>query len=170
MQTKDLTSVALLTALLCILAPISIPTGGTSLSLATFAIYLTAFLLPPRKALTAVWLYLLLGAAGLPVFAGYTAGISRFLSPGGGYLIGYLPLVGISSFFIRRFSSRSMQLLGLALATLLLYGIGTAWLAFVTHTPFLAALPMGALVFLPLDSIKILFASMLGRKLNQYLK
>lgn len=170
MQTKDLTSVALLTALICILAPVSIPINGTALSLATFAIYLTAYLLPPKKALSAVGLYLLLGAVGLPVFAGYTAGISRFFSAGGGYLIGYLPLVGISSFFIRRFSSRSMQLLGLALATLLLYGIGTAWLAFVTHTPFLAALPMGTLVFLPLDSLKLLFAAVLGRKLKQHIQ
>lgn len=170
MQTKDLTSVALLTALICMLAPVSIPINGTALSLATFAIYLTAYLLPARKALAAVGLYLLLGAVGLPVFAGYTAGISRFLSAGGGYLIGYLPLVGISSFFIQKFSSLPLQLLGMSLATLILYAIGTAWLAFVTHTPFFAALPMGALVFLPLDSIKILFACMLGRKLKPYLK
>ena len=63
-----------------------------------------------------------------------------------------------------------VYLLGLVLATLLLYGIGTAWLAFLTHVSFCTALPMGALVFLPLDSIKILFACMLGRKLKSHLK
>ena len=169
MKTKNLTSTALLTALLCILAPVSIPAGNTAFSLATFAIYLTAYLLSPKKALAAVGLYLFLGAVGLPVFAGYTAGISHFFSPGGGYLIGYLPLAGISSFFIQRFSSLSMQIFGLTLAALMLYLIGTAWLAFITHTPFFAALPMGALIFLPLDSIKLLFACMLGRKLKSYI-
>lgn len=170
MQPKDLTSIALLTALLCILAPISIPAGSTAFSLATFVIYLTAYLLPPKKALAAVGLYLFLGAVGLPVFSGYTAGFSRFFSPGGGYLIGYLPLVGISAFFVQRFSALSIQILGLFLSTLVLYLIGTGWLAFVTHTPFFTALPMGALVFLPLDSFKILFACMLGRKLKQSMK
>lgn len=170
MQIKDITCISLLTALLCILAPLSIPTGSTAISLATFAIYLTACLLPPRKALAAVGLYLLLGAVGLPVFAGYTAGISRFFSPSGGYLIGYLPLVGISAFFVQRFSSMFLHVFGMALATFVLYLIGTAWLAFVTHTPFSTALPMSALVFLPFDSTKIFFACILGKKLKQYIK
>ena len=170
MRSKDLTSIALLTALLSILAPVSIPIGGTALSLATFAVYLSACLLTPKKALAAVGLYLLLGAAGIPVFAGYTAGISRFAAPSGGYLFGYLLLAGISSFFVHRFSSQAMHLAGMCFATAILYLIGTAWLAFVTHTPFSAALPMGALVFFPLDSIKLLFAYQLSKKLKQYLK
>ncbi|MBR7137320.1 MAG: biotin transporter BioY, partial [Clostridia bacterium] len=49
-----------------------------------------------------VGLYLLLGAAGLPIFSGYTAGISRFAGTGGGYLLGYLFLAGISAFFVRQ--------------------------------------------------------------------
>ena len=54
-------------------------------------------------------IYLLLGAVGLPVFSGYMAGISRFAAPGGGYLIGYLFLAGISSWFVQKYSAVSMQ-------------------------------------------------------------
>ena len=86
MKTTELTRIALMTAVLCILAPISIPVpfSSVALSLAAFAIYLMAYILKPRQALFSICLYLLLGAAGLPVFAGYLGGISRFASPNGG--------------------------------------------------------------------------------------
>ena len=104
-KTRTLTMTALMTAVICIFAPISIPIpiSPVALTLGTFAMYLTAYVLPPRQALAAIGLYLLLGAAGLPVFSGYTAGLSRFAAPGGGYLIGFLFLTGISSLFVSRF-------------------------------------------------------------------
>lgn len=79
MKTKDLTRTALMTAVLCILAPISIPVpvSSVALTLATFALYLMAHILNPKQTLAAVGIYLLLGAVGLPVFSGYMAGISR---------------------------------------------------------------------------------------------
>lgn len=82
-KTRTLTMTALMTAVICIFAPISIPipVSPVALTLGTFAMYLTAYVLPPRQALAAIGLYLLLGAAGLPVFSGYTAGLSRFAAP-----------------------------------------------------------------------------------------
>ena len=170
MKTKNLTRIALMTAVLCILAPISLPIGSVALTMATFAIYLMAYLLKPRQALVAVGLYLLLGAVGLPVFSGYMAGISRFAAPGGGYLIGYLFLAGISSAFVHRFSSIFLQIGGMLLATCLTYGIGTFWLSYSTGISFFTALPAGALVFLPLDLIKIFLSFYIGRKIQKHIK
>ena len=132
--------------------------------------YLTAYVLPPRQALAAIGLYLLLGAAGLPVFSGYTAGLSRFAAPGGGYLIGFLFLTGISSLFVSRFPKNiPAQIGGLFLATIVNYILGTAWMAYLTNTTFLQSLPMGALVFLPLDIVKIIIACLLGNRIRAYL-
>ena len=170
MKTKDLTRIALMTAILCILAPISIPVSTVALTLATFALYLMAYILKPKQALAAVGLYLLLGAAGLPVFSGYMAGISRFAAPGGGYLIGYLFLVGISGWFIRKYSSIPLQIFGSLLGTAVMYAIGTFWLAFSTGISFCAALPAGALIFLPFDLLKILLVSYIGRKIQEHIK
>ena len=100
MKTSDLTRIAMMTAVLCILAPISIPFGSSAISLSTFALYLMAYILKPKQNIAAVGIYLLLGAAGLPVFAGYLGGISRFVSPNGGYLIGYLFPSYIGAWFI----------------------------------------------------------------------
>lgn len=171
-KTRTLTMTALMTAVICIFAPISIPihVSPVALTLGTFAMYLTAYVLPPRQALAAIGLYLLLGAAGLPVFSGYTAGLSRFAAPGGGYLIGFLFLTGISSLFISRFPKNiPAQMGGLFLATIVNYMLGTAWMAYLTNTTFLQSLPMGALVFLPLDIVKIIIACLLGNRIRAYL-
>ena len=172
MKTKDLTRIAMMAAVLCILAPISIPipVSSVALTLATFALYLMAYILNPRQAFAAVGLYLLLGAMGLPVFSGYIAGVSRFAAPGGGYLIGYLFLVGISSWSVQKYANTLMQILGMLFGTLVMYLIGTFWMAYTTGIPFLSALLAGMLVFLPLDIIKIIFASHLGRKLQKHIK
>ena len=172
MKTTELTRIALMAAVLCILAPVSIPVPVTSvaLSLATFAIYLMAYILKPRQALFSVCLYLLLGAAGLPVFAGYLGGISRFASPNGGYLIGYLAAVGIGAWFVQNHSRVSLQIIGLLFATLSLYLIGTCWMAYTTGIALSAALWPGALFYLPFDIIKMLFAVYLGRKIQKHIK
>ena len=172
MKTKDLTRIALMAAVLCVLAPISfpLPISSVALSLATFALYLMAYILKSKQALAAVGIYLLLGAVGLPVFSGYMAGVSRFAAPGGGYLIGYLFLTGISGWFVQKYSALHLQLLGMFLGTLVMYLLGTFWMAYTTKIPFFSALPAGILIFLPFDILKIILACYIGRKIKVHIK
>ncbi|MBQ2880327.1 MAG: biotin transporter BioY [Anaerotignum sp.] len=170
MKANDLTRTALMAAVLCVLAPISVPVGSAALSLATFVLYLMAYILKPRQTIAAVGIYLLLGAAGLPVFAGFLGGISRFASPVGGYLIGYLFAAGIGAWFVQKYARISLQFFGLFLATLFLYLFGTLWMAYTTDISFLTALQTGAMVFLPFDVIKILLAAYLGRNIQKHIK
>lgn len=172
MKTKELTTIALMTAIICILAPISIPIpfSPVALTLCTFALYLSVYILKPKQAIAATVLYLFIGAIGIPVFSGYTAGFAKFAGPGGGYLVGYIFLVAMSAYFVRKFpNSPKLQMLGTLLGTIVTYTIGTFWLARITNTGFIAALPMGALVFIPLDIVKIILACVLGRKMQTYL-
>ncbi len=155
-KTKDLTLTAMMAAVICVLAPISIPIPVSSmpLSLGTFALYLTAYVLKPKMAFAATALYLLMGAVGLPVFAGYSAGFSRFAGAGGGYLTGYLFLVPACSICIRRFpQSPVVQIIGMLLATFLFYAYATYWMSVVIGGSFIATLPAGALVFLPCPAV-----------------
>ena len=98
---RQMTMTALMCALLCVLCPVSVPIGPVPVSLGVFAVYLVSFVLTPLQAVTACLLYLLLGAAGLPVFAGYQAGIMRVMGPTGGYLAGYLPLAFLAAWGVR---------------------------------------------------------------------
>jgi biotin transport system substrate-specific component len=72
----------------------AIPIGpvGVPITLQTFAVILTGAVLGPKRGALAVLLYLTLGAIGLPVFAGGTGGLARFMGPTAGYLIAF-PLV-----------------------------------------------------------------------------
>lgn len=71
-NTYAMAVTALMTAVTCILAPLSIPIGPVPISLTNFAIYLSLYLLDWKKGTVSYILYLLLGLVGLPVFSGFT--------------------------------------------------------------------------------------------------
>lgn len=89
MKTRELAFTGILAALIAVCSWISIPTAVPS-TLQTFAVFLTLGLLGGRLGTLAVTVYLLLGAVGLPVFAGFHGGLGAFLGATGGYLVGFL--------------------------------------------------------------------------------
>ena len=90
---------ALVAAMLCLLAPISVPVGAVPVSLSIFGVCLAALISDRRGALMALLLYVALGAVGLPVFAGFSGGAQVLVGPTGGYLFGYIPMaLCVSSF------------------------------------------------------------------------
>ncbi len=156
---------ALLGALLCLLAPLSIHIGGIPLSLATFGVYLCALLAGGFWGSAAVTVYLCLGALGVPVFAGFAGGIQVFAGPTGGFLLGYLPCTMLAGFLCARFPHRPLLWGAFLFAgTLLLYACGTVWLYISTDIPFFTALLTGCVPFLPFDAVKIIAAVMLAQK------
>ena len=99
---------ALFAAILAVLSPLSIPLPFTPvpLSLGTFAVYLAAAAGGVRWGTLSVAVYLLLGAVGIPVFAGYSGGLQVLVGPTGGYLIGYLPLAFLVGLLTDHFPER----------------------------------------------------------------
>ncbi|MEZ4772273.1 MAG: biotin transporter BioY [Bacteroidia bacterium] len=82
--------VVLTTLLICLVAPIEIlPGTAVPVTLQSLVILVSAMLLGAKKGLFSVVLYLILGFAGLPVFAGGGHGIERLLGPGGGFLLAF---------------------------------------------------------------------------------
>ena len=89
LSTTDLALVASFAALIAVAsytAAIPVGAGGVPLTLQTFAVLLAGAVLGPLRGLLANLLYLLLGLAGLPVFAGHTSGAEVFTGPTAGYL------------------------------------------------------------------------------------
>ena len=162
---------ALMAAVICLLAPLSIPLPGglVPISLGTFAVYLTAFLTGPGHGAVSVILYLLLGLAGMPVFSGYSSGAGILLGPTGGYLIGYIPLVIICGICFKKGTPRWAMILGAVLATLVLYVIGTAWLMFTARLTLPAALMTGMIPFIPGDLFKIIVTVLAGPEISDRL-
>lgn len=168
MKTQILTRISIMSAIICIFAPISIPIpiSPVPITLGTFALYISIYVLNTKEALTSTLLYLLLGAVGLPVFSGYTGGFNSFFSVGGGYLIGYIFLVFIGSIFVNKYTNPVIQILGMFIGTIVTYLIGTFWLSHILEISFIETIPAGVLVYLPLDTIKMILACFIGRKIK----
>ena len=162
------------TALIAIGAYISIPVGPVPIVLQNFFVLLSALLLGSRIALSSVFVYLFLGALGLPVFAGGTGGIGHFFGPTGGYLIAYLPAVVITGLIARRPSHKTdsglnpafMQFIGLIAGTMCIYLIGVPWLKYATQMSWKAAIGAGAIPFLLGDFLKVVVAFLIGRSFS----
>ncbi len=164
-HTHYLVLTAMAAAVLCVLAPLSIPLPMTPvpLSLTNLILLFAVYLLPWKWAWASCLVYLLLGAAGLPVFSGFGGGLGKLTGPTGGYLIGFLLQVPISGLFVERFRSRKLLCaLGMALGIAACYALGTAWLAFQMHISLGAALLAGVIPYLPGDALKIIAAVFLG--------
>ncbi|MDD3228734.1 MAG: biotin transporter BioY [Oscillospiraceae bacterium] len=175
--TKQLVLCAMCAALTCVLAPISVLIGLVPISLATFSVMLSAALLGPKLGTISQAIYLLLGSVGLPVFAGFSAGISCLAGPTGGYLLGYLVLAFVEGALYKKLSSSHQKrikksgvlIFSMIVGTIALYMLGTIWFIFVTHTPVSAAMMACVVPFLPGDAVKIIIVTILVPQLEHAL-
>ena len=168
-MTKKLVTCALCAAIICVLAPLSVPAGPVPVSLATFAVLFSAFFLGGKWGTAAVGIYLLLGAVGLPVFAGFAGGFEKLAGPTGGYLVGYLPLALISGGLYSLLGKKKtgaarflLMMLAAVLGTVVLYTLGTAWFCHVMKRTVWEALALCVIPFLPGDLAKAAAAALLA--------
>lgn len=170
-KTYQIALVGVMAAILCVIGPFAIPIGPVSITLATFGIILSGYVLGPKLGTLAVLVYLLLGAVGLPVFSGAIGGLSKFVGPTGGYLIGWLALSFLTGLFVVKFKGKiAFHVLGAVLGSLVLYVIGTVWFIVVTGFTLEYALAVCVLPFLVGDAIKIIAAIAVGFALKRKLK
>lgn len=168
-KTKDLVVSGMFTAIICVLSQISINVPPIPFTLGLLAIFLTGALLPPRLAFLSVMTYLLLGAFGAPVFAGFKGGLQNLTGMTGGYLAAYPIMALIIALCCKLIRKNKVLALAIGMITALLvcYLLGTAWFTVITDKSFYTALTLCVFPFIAFDVIKIILAisfSMLLRK------
>lgn len=174
LKTKDLALCALFAALIAVCAWISIP-ATVPFTLQTFAIFAALGLLGGKRGTVAVAVYLLLGAIGVPVFAGFQGGLGALLGTTGGYLLGFLLTALIVWGMEARFGSKAgVFLLSAVLGMLVCYAFGTAWYLVVyarTKGAISLATALGWCVvpFLIPDAVKIALAVLLRGRLKRHI-
>ena len=171
MRTQALARAALAAALMALCSWISLPTA-VPFTLQTFAVFLALGVLGGKLGALAVGVYLLLGAVGLPVFAGFSGGLGALLGATGGYLLGFL-LTALTVWGAERLWGRSAPVfLASCLAGLgLCYLFGTVWFAAVyaaSSGPVGLAAGLGWCVapFVLPDLAKLALALALRRRLS----
>ena len=170
---KTMTFIALMAAVTCVLAPlsISIPFSPVPISLTNLVVYFSIYILGMKRGTLSYLVYLLIGLVGIPVFSGFTGGPAKLLGPTGGYLIGFIFMAMICGYFIDKWSNKwYLCFLGMILGTALCYLFGTVWLAYQAEMSFSAALAAGVIPFIPGDLIKIIIAMLIAPQISTRLR
>lgn len=178
-KTTALVLCGLFAALMAICSYISIPLPFTPIpvNLGALAVFLAGGLLGKKYGSVSLAVWVLLGAVGVPVFAGFRAGLGVLAGPTGGYIVGYIVaafLIGLLLEKILRPGQSHGQQMALcagaeAAGLFICYVLGTAWFTISTGTGIWASLIACVLPFLPGDALKIAAAAILIQKLRRLL-
>ena len=166
-RTAFLTRTALMTAVVAILSPLSVPLGPIPFTMQTFVITLAGALLGVKGGLVSVVCYLLLGACGLPVFSGFQGGVTPFIGPTGGFLWSF-PLLAVCAGLLRK-KGLPLAFLGALLGLAAIYLAGTIQFSLYSGRTFWEALRVAVIPFVLKDALcaflAVLFARLLSRRL-----
>ncbi|SHJ03877.1 biotin transporter BioY [Parasporobacterium paucivorans] len=170
--SEKIVYVALCVALITICSWISLP-FAIPFTLQTFAVFVTAGLMGVRKGVLSILVYILLGAVGVPVFAGFRAGFGVLAGNTGGYLIGFVFSVIVTAGIIRAFGRKvTVMALAMVAGLLVCYAFGTAWFMYFYAASagtigLFTALSWCVFPFIIPDLIKIAIAIVVVRRVSQ---
>jgi len=163
LSTYQIVVTALFAGIMCILGPLSVPIGPVPISLTNLVIMLAVFLLGSKLGTISTVIYILLGAAGLPVFSSFSGGFAKLAGPTGGYIIGFIPLAIISGIAVDKWvNNKGFLVAGMVIGTIILYLLGTVWFVIMMDCEVLYALTVCVFPFLLGDALKIIIALLLG--------
>ncbi|HZY66320.1 MAG: biotin transporter BioY [Actinomycetota bacterium] len=168
MNLAMMTRAALMAAVTAVAAQIIIPLFPVPFTLQVFAVVLAGLLLGPRYGALAMGIYLLVGAVGVPVFAGFKGGLGIILGPTGGYLVSYplaAAIAGLAAYAAANAVRRRALTLSILVGTgalVVIYAFGMTWLMIVAQLPFAVALAQGVLPFVAFDLIKVGLAALVA--------
>ncbi len=180
-MSRELCYIALAVAVLTMCAWLSVPIGAIPFTLQTLGVCLTAGVLGTKRGTIAVGAYILLGTVGVPVFAGFTGGVAKLLSPTGGYIIGFLFAAPIIGWAADKFTNHRMGkgawglAIGMLVGLLVCYTFGVLWFA-IESAPanVVAGIWSGFLLcvapYFPFDFFKIAIAILMVYKLKKFIK
>lgn len=167
-----ITSCAIVTALMCIFGPMSVPIGPIPVSLTNLVIYFAVYILGYKGSTVSYVIYILLGLVGLPVFSGFQGGPAKLVGPTGGYLLGFIfitLLAGLCQDKAKGKFKIPIVFAGMIISTAICYFFGTAWFMKLTGTDLKASLGLCVIPFIPFDLGKMVIATLVGMPVRKAL-
>ncbi len=173
-----LATASLMAALTAVSAYVALPIGPVPITMQTCFALLSGALLGSRWGPGSQIVYVCLGLAGMPVFAGGTGGPGAVLSPTFGYVAGFVLAAFLTGKYLEHFTRSRIPHLafGLLIGQLAIWGCGLVYLyAYFNlyagvETSWSAALALGLLPFIPFDLVKLALAASVTRTLSKYLQ
>ena len=163
---RNVARAALFAALLGASAFVSFPnpfSPGVPVTLQVLVVFLAGIFLGPVWGAASMVLYLVAGAAGVPIFSGGSSGIGVLLGPTGGYLWSYpMAAAAVGALVHGGFDLRNPRDVGvgrlvgaMVLGTALIYAMGVVGLMLVVRMGPVEAFVAGAAAFVPAEAFKI---------------
>lgn len=171
MSNRSIARCGICVALLACSAWITVPLGPVPFTMQTLVLALLPQIMTTRDAFVTVALYLLLGAAGVPVFSGFQGGLGVLLGPTGGYLLGFaagMPVAGAvmrASLLPKRAREVAAGIAMLAVS----YVLGTLQLMNVYALDAPAALAVAVVPFVVPDVVKVVASVGVAERINRAL-
>ena len=168
--TQDICSIAIMTAVTAVMAQISIPMPlGVPMTMQTFAITLAAVILGSKRGALSIFIYVLLGAIGVPVYANFSGGFQNLVGPTGGFLLSFPIMAFVIGLGMKYRKKKGMFALFLILGTVLNYVVGVLMFCVITQSSVMAGISACVLPFIPTAIIKAVLASVLGFQIRDRL-
>lgn len=169
-SSVNLVLTALFAAIIVVLTMTSIPMPtGVPVTLQTFGIALCGYLLGMKLGVTAVGLYMALGAVGLPVFSGFQGGFGPILGYTGGFMWGFFLMALLCGLAVKKENKVLRISLGLV-GLLLCHLLGVVQYSIVSGTPFLPSALAVSVPYLIKDVVSVLAALAVAVALQAALK
>ena len=175
LKALDLAYISIGAALIAVCSWISIPTA-VPFTLQTFAVFFVMLLLGGERGTIATLIYVLLGAFGLPVFAGFKGGIGVLFGNTGGYIMGFILTGLIYMLFTRLFKNNKVVIIvALVIGLLVCYAFGTAWFMYVYmrdtgEVGLLTVLGWCVFPFIIPDLIKMALAVIISKRVQPVIR
>ncbi len=161
---------ALFSALIGCMSLLSIPTPfGINLTMQIFGCCLAGFCLGAKGGTASVAAYIVVGAAGLPVFSSFTGGIGVLLGPSGGFLLGFL-FTALFCGFSTKFDKKTIKISLCILSVLLCHIVGIIQYSIVTGVSVWIAALTASLPFLLKDFMILFLALYISQKIKNKIK
>lgn len=164
LRLKQAALVAAGIAALVLASNIRVPMWPVPVTMQTFAVLTIGAAYGMRLGLVTLLGWLVLGALGVAVFSGESAGLAYFAGPTGGYLVGFALAAGVMGALARRGWDKSIT--GMAGAMLVgtgvIYAFGLSWMAWLFLADKGAAwvVQYGMTNFLIGDALKLVLAAL----------
>ena len=174
-KTIDIVYIGVFAAVIAVCSWIQIPLT-VPITLQTLGICTAAGLLGFKRGTLSVVVYVLLGLVGVPVFAGFSAGVGVIFGVTGGYILGFIFTGAITAFCVDRFGKKlSVYILSMVGGVIACYIFGTIWfLIFYAKMgepmSLWSALTMCVFPFLIPDAVKIAVSAFICLKVGKYVK
>lgn len=172
MKARNMALCGLFAAMLAVSAWLAVPVGDLVISLQTFGIFLTLGLLGGKRGTLTVLVYLLLGAAGVPVFSGFRGGLGALLGTTGGYIFGFMSTALLYWLLTSIKDTPTVRLFAMVLGLLLCYACGSYW--YMTRYLSAGGLTLAAVLlrcvvpYLIPDGVKLALAWVLTARLKRF--